>query len=156
MTMTNKTVDTGKELEKKEDFVKVFPMVFAKLIVRMQEVDDWCVQMTQDITKPELLLIDFIGDGTNVIMRDISEFLDVPHSTATGFVDKLVKKEYLKRYYTEEDRRTVLVGLTPKGEGLKVLFCDKRQEASEKIASLLTEAEQKQMLKIFRKIEAYF
>jgi len=154
--MTNKEVDTGTELKKKEDFVKEFPTVFAKLIVKMQEIDDWCVQMTQDITKQELLLIDYVGEGSQLIMRDVAEFLQVPYSTATGIVDKLVKKEYLTRYYTEEDRRTILIGLSPKGKALKILFSDKRQEASEQIASILNEKERDQIISIFRKIEEFF
>ena len=139
-----------------EEFSSTFARVFGNLVVRMQEVDDWCVQMTQDITKQALMLIDFIGDSEEIFMRDIAEFLQTPQSTATGIVDKLVKKDYLKRYYSEEDRRTIRIGLTPKGDSLKVLFCDKKKETSEAIATILTPEEQDQIIAIFRKIDQNF
>ena len=139
-----------------EEFSSTFSKVFSNLVIRMQEVDDWCVQMTQDITKQELMLIDFIGDSEEIFMRDIAEFLQTPQSTATGIVDKLVKKDYLKRYYSEEDRRTIRIGLTPKGDSLKVLFCDKKKETSEAIATILTPEEQNQIISIFRKIDQNF
>ena len=139
-----------------EEFSSTFSKVFSNLVIRMQEVDDWCVQMTQDITKQELMLIDFIGEGKEIIMRDIADFLQTPQSTATGIVDKLVKKDYLKRYYSEEDRRTIRIGLTAKGASLKTLFCDKKKETSEAIASILTEEEKSQIISIFKKIDSNF
>lgn len=151
--MTSTEVAIGQDKKKKMSFSEAFPKVFSKLLVRMEEVDDWCVQMTQDISKQDLLLIDHIGESEYLIMRDIAEFLDTPHSTATGIVDKLVKKEYLQRFYSEEDRRTVLVGLTPKAKDLKNLFCSKKKETSASIASVLTEEEQNQLLRILTKID---
>ena len=138
------------------DFEVAFPKVFANLIVRMQEVDDTCVQATQDISKQDLLLVEFVGEGDQVIMRDIAEFLQAPFSTATGIVDKLVQKEYLRRYYSEEDRRTVLVGLTKKGEDLKALFCRMKKEMSTMIGAILSDEEKDQLLSILLKIDGHF
>lgn len=151
--MTNDAAEIGQEEKITLNFSETFPKVFSRLLVRMEEVDDWCVQMTKDISKPDLLLIDHIGDSEYLIMRDIAEFLKTPHSTATGIVDKLVKKSYLQRFYSEEDRRTVLVGLAQKGKDLKTMFCSKKKETSESIATVLTEEEQAQILKIFEKID---
>lgn len=138
------------------DFEVAFPKVFANLIVRMQEVDDTCVQATQDISKQDLLLVEFVGEGDQVIMRDIAEFLQAPFSTATGIVDKLVQKEYLRRYYSEEDRRTVLVGLTKKGDDLKALFCRMKKEMSTMIGTILSDEEKDQLLNILLKIDSHF
>ena len=148
--MTSEAATIGQD---KLSFSESFPKIFSKLLVRMEEVDDWCVQITQDITKQDLLLIDHIGESEYLIMRDISEYLNTPHSTATGIVDKLVKKSYLQRFYSEEDRRTVLVGLTDKAKELKDMFCSKRHEMSENIASVLTSSEQDELLRIFEKID---
>lgn len=152
--MTSEAATIGQEKVEKLNFSETFPKIFSKLLVRMEEVDDWCVQMTQDISKQDLLLIDHIGESEYLIMRDIAEFLNTPHSTATGIVDKLVKKTYLQRFYSEEDRRTVLVGLTDKAKELKNMFCSKRHEMSETIASVLTEKEQDELLRIFGKIDS--
>lgn len=152
--MTSEATTIGQDKAEKLNFSETFPKIFSKLLVRMEEVDDWCVQITQDISKQDLLLIDHIGESEYLIMRDIAEFLNTPHSTATGIVDKLVKKTYLQRFYSEEDRRTVLVGLTDKAKELKNMFCSKRHEMSENIASILTEKEQHELLRIFGKIDS--
>lgn len=154
--MTSEAATIGQGKVDKLSFSETFPKIFSKLLVRMEEVDDWCVQITKDITKQDLLLIDHIGEREYLIMRDISEYLNTPYSTTTGIVDKLVKKAYLQRFYSEEDRRTVLVGLTDKAKELKLMFCQKRQEMSQNIAALLTEKEQAELLRIFEKIDSAF
>ncbi len=154
--MTSEAATIGQKKVDKLSFSETFPKIFSALLVRMEEVDDWCVRVTQDITKQDLLLIDHIGESEYLIMRDIAEYLNTPHSTATGIIDKLVKKEYLERFYSEEDRRTVLVGLTDKAKELKSMFCSKRKEMSETIATILTEKEQEQLLGIFEKIDKSF
>jgi len=103
--MTEEEIEIGQP----KDFTSRFSSAFVNLMLKMEEVDDWCVQATKDITKQELALIGFIGHHVNVIMRDVAEFLDVPFSTATGIVDKLVTKGYLKRFNSEDDRRVVMV-----------------------------------------------
>lgn len=46
-------------------------------------------------------------------MTDFAKFLDVPASTFTGIIDRLVQKEYLVRTNDPEDRRSVLLTGTP-------------------------------------------
>lgn len=48
-------------------------------------------------------------------MGELSQALDVPLSTATRFVDLLVKSEFAERLPDPSDRRVVRVGLTPTG-----------------------------------------
>lgn len=86
------------------------------LALKVQETDQSCAEIAglNEITKYDLALVGLIGKKGEVIMREIAEYLDVPFSTATGVVDKLVKKKILKRVNSEIDRRTVKVGLTSK------------------------------------------
>jgi len=46
-------------------------------------------------------------------MTDFAKHLDVPASTFTGIIDRLVQKEYLIRTNDPEDRRSVLLTGTP-------------------------------------------
>lgn len=86
------------------------------LALKVQETDQSCAEIAglNEISKYDLALVGLIGKKGEVMMREIAEYLDVPFSTATGVVDKLVKKKILKRVNSEIDRRTVMVGLTPK------------------------------------------
>lgn len=147
MTVSNQNI--GQEV----DFISRFSDSFIKLMLKMEEVDDWCVQATKDITKQELALIGYVGEHTNVIMRDIASFLDAPFSTATGIVEKLVQKGYLKRFYSEDDRRVVLVCLSKK-KGLSTfkLMAQKKREMSESVMNTLNEEEQQQLLALLDKI----
>lgn len=146
---------TEEELEigQAKDFTTRFSDAFVNLMLKMEEVDDWCVQATKDITKQELALIGFIGEHTNVIMRDISTFLNVPFSTATGIVDKLVSKGYLKRFNSEDDRRVVMVCLAKqKGQSTHKMMLKKKKEMSLQVQQTLTEEERERLVTILEKI----
>ena len=131
-----------------------FGNAFERLIVKMAEVDDFCVEMTQDITKQDLSLIGYIGMEWEVIMRQIAEFLDVPLSTATWIVDKLVAKNYLDRFPSQNDRRIVKVKLTRKGIGVYDLFQSKKMEMGTRVLKYLEKEEQEYFIQILEKIGA--
>ncbi len=115
---------------------------FERLIIKLQEVDDFCVEMTKDITHQDLSLIGYIGREDEVIMRQVAAFCEVPLSTATWTVDKLVDKKYLKRVNSREDRRIVKVSLTKKGVGVFDLFQSKKHELGERMLSNLPKERQ--------------
>ena len=139
--------------ERDIQFIKTFGDLFERLIVKMQEVDDWCVQATQEISKQELSLIGFIANSEEeLIMRDIAEFLEVPFSTSTGIIDKLVDKDYLKRVHSEKDRRIVHVKPTQKGDDLNHTLVTKKMEMGTKIARALSGDERTLMLDLLKKV----
>ncbi len=52
--------------------------------------------------------------GTVPISR-FAEALDIPRSTATGVVDRLVERGVIERVYDAADRRTINIRVTPRG-----------------------------------------
>lgn len=122
------------------------------LIMRMKEVDDRCVDIQENISIRELNLIRFVGKEGSAKMSEIAEFLDTPMSTATGIVDKLVTKAYLKRAHSQTDRRIVCIELDSSGEDTIFLFNNMRQEIAERILSLLNEKEIKVFIGLIEKI----
>jgi DNA-binding MarR family transcriptional regulator len=146
-------MQTRKELI--DDFMEVFQM----LSLKVQEVDQSCAEMAgvNEISKYDLALVGLIGKKEEVIMRDIAEYLDVPYSTATGIVDKLVKKKILKRVNSETDRRTVKVGLTPKrGKEIFEQFISFRHKLGEIVLAKMDERDfediERLMTKMVRQI----
>ncbi|MDH3711295.1 MAG: MarR family transcriptional regulator [Cyclobacteriaceae bacterium] len=115
---------------------------FERLMVKMEEVDDFCVELTKDISKQDLSLIGYIGRQEEVIMREVATYCEVPLSTATWCVDKLVEKKYLKRVNSQEDRRIVKVSLTKKGQGVFELFQSKKYEMGERMLGNLSKERQ--------------
>ena len=136
----------------RDDQIERFSDALSRMISMMMEVDDTCVELTQDISKSDLNLIGFIGKRGNVIMRDIADYMDIPYSTATGIVDKLVAKDYLDRFNSSADRRTVLVGLTKQGEGVFELFESMKRKMSKKLLAGLTSDDRENLLSLLDKL----
>lgn len=98
--------------------VKQFTDAMEALLMKMEEVDNSCLEVSKDISKREFGLVVLLGKHNSLIMKEVADFVSVPMSTATGIVDKLVNKGYLMRFYSEEDRRIVRVGLSKYGQEL--------------------------------------
>jgi len=136
---------------KKENILRL-GQAFERLILKLEEVDDFCVQLTRDISKQDLALISYIGGEGETIMRQVAEFCEVPLSTATWTVDKLVDKKYLNRVNALDDRRIVKVSLTKKGIGVFVLFQQKKFEMGQRMLSDLSEEKQRTFIEIAEQI----
>jgi DNA-binding MarR family transcriptional regulator len=51
-------------------------------------------------------------------MTRLAEYLDVSLSNATGLADRMIERGLIERTRLEDDRRVVLVGLTPAGKAI--------------------------------------
>ena len=123
-----------------------------KLILKMQDVDNTCLTLTQDISKKELSLIAYIGKKGDVIMSEIAEVIECPMSTATGVVDKLVNKGYMSRFHSDEDRRTVRVSLTQYGKETFQLVQKMMTKMGNMILIDLEESEQTKFIQLLEKV----
>ncbi len=66
----------------------------------------------------ELLALMLSDKYQTVSMSSLAQGMTVPMSTATGIVDRLVKKGLIERGRSEEDRRVVTVYLTESGKDM--------------------------------------
>lgn len=140
-------------MKEREEAIHHFLHVFEWIGIKLIEVYHLCVSDKDDINKQEFSLIGYIGRKEHVIMREIANFLEVPFSTATGIVDKLVQKKYLKRYNPETDRRTVMICLTPKkGKNMFEKYVQKKFELGKLVMEALDEKEQDQLIQILEKV----
>ncbi len=55
-------------------------------------------------------------------MITLARFLDIPPSTMTSLIDNLHKRQLVKRKYSENNRREVIVEATSKAEKIIVEF----------------------------------
>ncbi|MEO1434002.1 MAG: MarR family winged helix-turn-helix transcriptional regulator [Bacteroidota bacterium] len=122
------------------------------LMMRMKEVDDTCVELNAHISNRELFLIAFVGDQQKAIMKEIADHLDVPMSTATGIVDKLVQKKIVKRAYSETDRRTVQILLDEEGDSVYNELNNMRLDMSNRILAELESYESDQFIRLIEKV----
>lgn len=57
----------------------------------------------------------FVSRHENCIANDLVKFLGVAPTSVTTIIDRLVRRGFLKRARTDENRRVVLLSLTQKG-----------------------------------------
>lgn len=74
----------------------------------------------------EHYIIEILGKRESATMTELSSIFQAPPTTMTSIIDRLVKKDYVKRRHSDEDRRIVLVSLSAKG---RVYYRNHRQES---------------------------
>ncbi|MCK9330825.1 MAG: MarR family transcriptional regulator [Candidatus Cloacimonetes bacterium] len=60
-----------------------------------------------------------------VSMKEVANFMDVSHSRITHLMDSLIKKNYLKRIPSKEDRRVFYAEITPEGKEIAKKYKEK-------------------------------
>ena len=78
-------------------------------------------------------------------MRALADQLDVSPSTATRVCDRLVDKKLVRRRIDDDDRRAVLVDLTPRGRKLIEQVMQRRRTLIADILGQLPPASQRRL-----------
>ena len=78
-------------------------------------------------------------------MRALADQLDVSPSTATRVCDRLVDKKLVRRRVDDDDRRAVLVDLTPRGRKLIEQVMQRRRALIADILDHLAPASQRRL-----------
>ena len=69
-----------------------------------------------NILSNDMYVLERIYFNKKITISDISKKYNIAPSTLTGIVDRLENKKLIKRYRTEEDRRTVNLSITKEGD----------------------------------------
>jgi DNA-binding MarR family transcriptional regulator len=113
--------------------------------------EEW-IQFDLTVSKTELLAMLIVDRYGEVIMSQISDYINAPLSTTTGLVNRLVKNGYLQRERSEEDRRIVAIQLTDQGRNMMTEVKASIGSYLERINTILTTEERKILFQIFMKI----
>ena len=124
------------------------------LILGMQQVDASCMEAYRDVTKREYALLVMMGKADAMIMREVADFLQVPVSTATGIIDKLIDKGYVIREYSPEDRRIIKVKLSEEGKSIYLTLKDKLFFFGKSLLQYFSEDEKEMFVKLLDKASA--
>lgn len=96
--------------------------------------------------------IEKLGHNGSMSMKDLSKSLGVTTGTITVTVDRLEKGGYAERERSESDRRSYIIRLTGKGKEAFRDHHSHHMSLSNDIASILSEDEVKNLVKILEKI----
>lgn len=101
----------------------------------------------------EISIIRIISEKEEVIIRDIIEILNIPKSTLTNMIDRLEKRNLIRRSISKRDRRSYKLELTEEGKKAQEEHIKFEEEIYGKIIiSLDTYEERENLLNIMRKI----
>lgn len=84
-----------------------------------------------------LLAIKGFGTVKPMTIGDLAERLGIRHHSAVGLIDRLLSKSLVKRKAGAEDRRQVLLALTPKAERMLAGLSAAHRDELERLAPLL-------------------
>lgn len=83
-------------------------------ILQIEEQSIKCEEFS-DISITEIHTLEAIGIDREKTMSEVAQSLNITLGTLTTCINKLIRKGYVERNRTEEDRRIVLIKLTQKG-----------------------------------------
>jgi DNA-binding MarR family transcriptional regulator len=104
------------------------------------------------LSRQEGFAVNALGRSGPATMGTLAEKLSSSMSALTAIVDRLVAQGIVSRERSEEDRRIVRIGLTPKGISLYEEHLKTQLDLSRKMMSRLSTQEQDALLDILRKI----
>ena len=92
--------------------------VLVKLFNEIMNIEEKAIitEEFKDISNNDMHIIEAIGKEEHKNMSAIAKSLAVTVGTLTIAINNLVKKGYVNRVRSEEDRRVVLISLSEKGE----------------------------------------
>jgi DNA-binding MarR family transcriptional regulator len=105
-----------------------------------------------ELSMQELMLVEHLGDCGPRMMRELAEFLLLAVNSVTSIVDKLEKKDLVRRQRSAEDRRVVRVELTDAGRDVYRSAVDEKLRFLRGMLATLNEDEQEIFMVLFRKI----
>ena len=126
--------------------------IYVGLLANLFEVAEQSSSDMTNLNKPECRVISVVGQGQPLIMREIAERTNLSVTNTTGIVEKLVRKGYVQRERSEQDRRIVCIRLTADGARIYQLEVENYRSVSLAILAALDEGERDEMLRMMRKV----
>ena len=115
-----------------------------------------CTGDYKDVTANDMHVIETIDMEEARNMSSVARSLGVTTGTLTIAVNSLVKKGYVERARSEEDRRVVLVSLSEKGKRAYLHHRQFHEQMIEAIVEELSEEEQAVLEKALVKLDRFF
>ncbi len=110
----------------------------------------------KDVTTNDMHVIEAIGTGAPKNMTTVARILSVTTGTLTISANSLVKKGYVQRVRSEEDKRVVLVSLTEKGKRAYAHHKKFHDEMIQEVLEGLSDEEQEVLRKSLGNLLDYF
>ncbi|MFX1575419.1 MAG: MarR family winged helix-turn-helix transcriptional regulator, partial [Promethearchaeota archaeon] len=129
--------------ETEQDIFHLFELLFEKFT----KLEESFPPMRKKIGK-KFSIVQLVGNNKTCNMKDIVENLNLPSSTATRQVDKLVSLDLIKREIPPDNRRMVILSLTDSGQKFYSNYKEHRNLVENKLIKALSDHEKEVLIKI--------
>lgn len=109
-----------------------------------------------DISNNDMHIIEAIGLSGENTMSSVAKKLKITAGSLTTAVNELVRKAYVKRERSEEDRRVVYIALTEKGEKAFYHHEQFHRQMTNAVIEKLDDEEIDALVKMLKDISAFF
>ena len=140
------------------DFNSTLNDVLVKLFRNVNVIEERAIRTEEykDVTTNDMHVIEAIGMDGAKNMTSVARSLEVTTGTLTIAINSLVKKGYVYRVRSEEDRRVVLISLSEKGRRAYLNHRRFHEQMIESVVEELTEEEQQILEKALAKLYHFF
>lgn len=141
-----------------EDAYKKINYILVRLVNEIWELEGKTIITDEfkDITNNDMHVIEAIGLEGGKNMSSVAKRLNITVGSLTTAVNNLVKKQYVERSRSEEDRRVVLVKLTEKGIAAFKHHEEYHRQMTETVLEKLDEEDLPVVMKVLDGLNEFF
>ncbi|NLY77247.1 MAG: winged helix-turn-helix transcriptional regulator [Tissierellia bacterium] len=140
------------------DYRKSLNDILVRLFAHVLDIEEKCLKKGEfsDLTIKEMHIIDSIGIEKESSMSETAKELGITSGTLTIAIDNLIRKGYVQRNRSKEDRRVVLVKLTEKGSRAYRAHEDFHKDLVASVLEVLEDKEKGLLIKVLSNIDDFF
>lgn len=137
---------------------QVLNEILVRLFHSINAIEEQAIRTGEfkNVTTNDMHVIEAIGTGEPKNMSSVARALSVTTGTLTISVNGLVKKGFVERSRSEEDRRVVLVSLTEKGKRAYEHHGQFHDKMIQAIVEELNEDEKQVLVKALGRMGGFF
>ena len=141
-----------------EDAYKKINYILVQLINEIWELEAKAIITDEfkDLTNNDMHVIEAIGLSEDKNMSSVAKRLNITMGSLTTAVNHLVKKQYVERSRSEEDRRVVLVRLTEKGIAAYRHHEEYHRQMTEAVLEKLDDEDLPVLMKVLDAVNDFF
>lgn len=132
--------------------------ILVRLFANILDIEEKCLKIGEfsDLSITEMHVIDNIGLTTERTMSDTAKAVKVTTGTLTTAIDNLIKKGYVERRRSSEDRRVVKIRLTERGKSAFLSHEDFHKDLVVSALEQLNSHEEEVLIKVLSSIDVFF
>lgn len=136
----------------------VFHDILVNLFQEIMDIEEKALITAEfkNISVNDMHIIEAIGTGEPKNMSTVAKLMSVTVGTLTIAINNLVKKGYVSRVRSEEDRRVVLIFLTEKGKRAYQHHWEFHDGMVKALVEGLDEGQQKILVKSLLNLRTFF